>query len=74
MQIQCSNCGATRSFKYSAGNVLRIVGVNGWNSCGSALYCPKCSKTWHERNGSRPLASQENTMARIDAIRQREGG
>lgn len=73
MQIQCSNCGATRNFRYSAGNVLCTVVVHGWNSYGHALYCPKCSETWHERNGlDRPLAGRENTIAVIDAIHGRE--
>lgn len=61
MYIQCSNCGARQDFKYSATNVNSLV-ASGWNSCGSALYCPQCVETWRERNGDRPLSGRENTI------------
>ena len=74
VQIQCSCCGTRKNFKYSVVAVLSKVVDAGWSSFGHALYCPKCSETWEERNGSgRPLASRENTIAVIDAIHRREG-
>lgn len=66
MRIDCSNCGAHRDFRYSAENVYKIVSVKGWNSFGSALYCPKCSVTWSERNKDKKLAGIENTLRVID--------
>lgn len=75
VQIQCSCCGAKKNFRYSTGNVLNKVTGVGWNSFGHALYCPKCSKTWHERNGlDRPLAGRDNTIAVIDEIHRQELG
>lgn len=69
MQITCSNCGARQRFKYSATNVNNLIAL-GWNSFGSALYCPKCVETWkeqEERNDTgRPLAGSENTISVID--------
>lgn len=37
----------------------------GWNSFGSALYCPECVKTWDERNDGRKLAGERNTFFAI---------
>ena len=45
MTILCSRCGADKEFRYSAGNVLRTVYTQGWNSYGAVLYCPECSRT-----------------------------
>lgn len=73
MDIQCSRCGATMSFAYSASHVIGATRA-GWNSYGSALYCPACSATWDERNKGRPLAGQENTIDVIDAMYAREYG
>ncbi len=72
MQIQCSNCGARQCFKYSAANVNSLIAL-GWNSFGSALYCPKCVETWRDRNGDRELAGRENTIRVIDSIAERQG-
>lgn len=47
--LQCSRCGSTHAMEYSAQNVLDAV-RSGWNSCGGALYCPDCAKTWGELN------------------------
>lgn len=73
MDIQCSRCGATMSFAYSAGHVIGATRA-GWNSYGSALYCPACSETWDERNKGRPLAGPENTIDVIDSMYARECG
>lgn len=73
MDIQCSRCGATMSLAYSVGNVIGATRA-GWNSYGSALYCPACSATWDERNKGRPLAGPENTIDVIDDMYAREYG
>jgi len=60
------------SFDYSAGHVIGATRA-GWNSYGSALYCPECSASWHERNSlDRQLAGAENTVSVIDAIHARQ--
>lgn len=75
MTIYCSNCGTNKEFKYTAMNVLSLV-VHGWNSYGSALYCPSCSATWDIRNGKRPMAGEEHTIRLIDRMNETkyEGG
>lgn len=69
MRVQCSNCGAIKGFTYTASNVNKVI-YEGWGSYESALYCPKCAKTWHECN-NKDLASNDNTKVIIDAIHQR---
>ena len=70
LQITCSNCGhRSRSFKYD--RYRRIEPADeivkaGWNSFGSAFYCPKCVKSWEERNGKdRPLWGKAHTRERV---------
>lgn len=72
MQIQCSNCGAIQRFKYTVANVNNLIAF-GWNSCGSALYCPECVKTWEERNHENccRLAGRNNTIRVIDEQAER---
>lgn len=62
INIQCSCCGNHR--KLSNEKIQDTVDFikSGWGSCGSALYCPECSKTWEERNGSRKMADEKNTF------------
>lgn len=60
VNIQCSRCGASREFDYRPAAVDITIGM-GCGSCGSALYCPECTKTWAERNGSREMGGGENT-------------
>ena len=67
MNITCSNCGSSQRLRYSASAVLAVC-HSGWNSCGSALYCPECSATWDKRNPGRPMAGKENTVRVIDGI------
>ena len=68
IRLQCSRCGNTHVMEYSARSVLKAV-RSGWNSCGSALYCPDCAKTWEERNGDgKPLNGEEFTALVIDTI------
>lgn len=69
MRVQCSNCGAIKGFTYTASNVNKTI-FQGWGSYGSALYCPKCVKTWHERN-NKNLSTNDNTIAVIDTIHER---
>lgn len=66
MNISCSRCGASQSFRYNAANVLNLVFTEGWRSYGSALYCPKCSATWYDRNKVRPLPEPEAAVGVID--------
>lgn len=73
MEIMCSCCGRTMQFVYSL-SAVKLVIARGWNSCGRALYCPECSATWSERNGSRPLAGGDNTIQVIDRIYRRAKG
>ena len=63
--VQCSNCGAHTTVmggrsRYS--HILHLVDKEHWGSCGSALYCPKCTETWKERNGDRTMSDRDNTI------------
>lgn len=61
-EIMCSNCGATGKISPWMPSLFRAVD-DGWGSYGSALYCPKCTSTWEERNGKdRPMADERNTF------------
>lgn len=65
IQIQCSNCGAHTVVAGGRSryiSILHLVDTDHWGSCGSALYCPKCTETWKERNGDRPMNSREGTI------------
>ena len=68
--ITCSNCGKRRRL-----NSVRMFGVETvnakWGSCGSALYCPECTKTWYERN-DKPMSDSINTINVLYNIAQRE--
>ena len=70
LQVQCSACGhRSRKFKYDRYRTVEpaeeIVKV-GWNSYGDAFYCPKCVKTWEQRNGKdRPLWGKAHTRERV---------
>lgn len=66
-QAQCSRCGhRSRKFDCKKLSMPRsaadaIISA-GWNSFGDAMYCPACSSTWQERNGTdRPLWGAEHT-------------
>ena len=43
VDIQCSNCGRIDRICYTTQNLIHTI-QKGWNSFGSALYCPDCSK------------------------------
>ena len=64
--IMCSNCGATREMcsHTPRGDMIAAVSHEGWGSCGSAFYCPECTRTWYARN-RKPMSSGINTCALI---------
>ena len=62
IDVMCSCCGNHQ--KLSNEKIEDTVDLihSGWGSCGSALYCPECSKSWKERNGNRKMADERNTF------------
>lgn len=60
MTIQCSHCGEWTGFRYSE-RKMESMAEKGWGSVGDALYCPKCTATWHERN-EKPLWPKDHTI------------
>ncbi len=69
IDIQCSNCGKRKQINHSADIVMAVN--KGWGSFGHALYCPKCTATWDERNSGRPMAGRENTIRVIGGLYDR---
>lgn len=66
--LQCSCCGERRSVVYTAFNAAIMI-KNGWGSYGNALYCPECTRTWEDRNGTnRPMPGKHNTLRIIDEL------
>lgn len=61
IDIQCSCCGNHESLENSIDATVEKI-KSGWGSCGSALYCPKCSKEWKNRNGERQMGDERNTF------------
>ena len=61
IDIQCSCCGNHESLENSINATVEKI-KSGWASCGSALYCPKCSKEWKNRNGKRQMGDERNTF------------
>jgi len=62
--LQCSRCGNRRRISDRVGTHATKAVNAGWRSFGTALYCPKCSDTWHERN-DKPLNPKNYTLERI---------
>ena len=60
--LTCSNCGMSQNIRADG---LAAAITSGWNSYGSALYCPDCSSTWDKRNRGRPMAGVLNTAQLI---------
>ena len=59
--IQCSNCGKREEIENTVDNAVQII-KRGWDSIGSALYCPKCVEVIkNSRYGDR-LAGERNTF------------
>lgn len=56
--FHCSYCGKRRPLMIgrseydSAGHYADNMVREGWRSLGSAIYCPKCVRTWADRNGT----------------------
>lgn len=75
VDIMCSCCGNHETVSNrKVSNSVDLI-KRGWGSCGSALYCPECTRTWKERNGERPMADERNTFFVIlnlfmDALRE----
>lgn len=75
VDIMCSCCGNHETVSNrKVSNSIDLI-KRGWGSCGSALYCPECTRTWKERNGDRPMADERNTFFVIlnlfmDALRE----
>lgn len=68
VRIYCSRCGNRRRLSTKGGSEDALAAIRaGWGSCGNALYCPKCTKTWNERN-SKPMAGTVNTLANIGDV------
>ena len=67
VKITCSRCGNTRRISTNQPNRIRNAINAGWGSYGNALYCPNCSKTWHERN-TKPMADAVNTSSIIMGV------
>lgn len=62
IDIMCSCCGNHETVSNrKVSNSVDLI-KRGWGSCGSALYCPDCTRTWKERNGDRPMADERNTF------------
>ena len=61
IDIQCSCCGNHESLENSIDAMVEKI-KSGWGSCGSVLYCPKCSKEWKKHNGERPMGDERNTF------------
>jgi hypothetical protein len=59
--ITCSCCGEHRRLTNKRVSYTVKAIKDGWGSCGSALYCPRCSRTWQERN-TKPMADESNTF------------
>lgn len=60
MKMTCSCCGQQK--KGVAFNMI----ADGWRTYSAVIYCPKCSETWEDRNGTnRPLDSAEETRRKV---------
>ena len=59
--ITCSCCGNHRQISNKKVEYTAQAIRAGWGSCGSALYCPTCSKSWEDRN-SKPMSDERNTF------------
>lgn len=63
LTIMCSRCGCTEDLTYTPEQLDAAI-TKGWNSYGRALYCPECSRTWHDRN-TKELAGRTHTIGVI---------
>lgn len=65
IDIMCSACGYHEKLSNEKIDDSVDVIKRGWGSCGSALYCPECTKAWSDRNGNRKMADERNTFVLI---------
>lgn len=74
--LTCSNCGRHQELSNEKMQDTADVISAGWGSCGGALYCPECSRTWGERNPGRPMSDDRNTFFVIMSafMRAKKGG
>ena len=65
-QISCSHCGhLSQKLPYDPYRTPDKITSAGWDSFGSAFYCPKCVKSWEKRNGNdRPVWGRDHTERR----------
>ena len=61
VDIQCSNCGKREKMENTVDNAVQII-KGGWNSIGSALYCPKCVEVIKNSRYGNRLAGEKNTF------------
>lgn len=64
IHITCSCCGKHRRISDNHPEQAVSAARAGWRSHGTALYCPDCVKTWHERN-TKALCNELDTCERI---------
>lgn len=71
--IQCSNCGKREEIENTVDNAVQII-KSGWDSIGSALYCPNCVESIKNRKYGDRLAGEKNTFIVIMnwILRQKE--
>ena len=64
IRINCSRCVKHRRICDNRPEHSVSAVRAGWRSYGTALYCPDCAKTWHERN-TKALGNKLDTCERI---------
>lgn len=65
IDVMCSCCGNHQKLSNKRIQDTADLIHSGWGSCGSALYCPECAKSWKERNGNRQMGDERNTFVAI---------
>ena len=65
IDVMCSRCGNHQKLSNKRIQDTADLIHSGWGSCGSALYCPECAKSWKERNGNRQMGDERNTFFAI---------
>lgn len=65
--ITCSHCGDRRRISDRKPNYAKKLANQGWRNFGTALYCPSCAATWHERN-TKKLGTKVDAENRIFTV------
>ena len=60
--IQCSNCGMHTEIGNTVKDSVKLL-ERGWNSIGSALYCPDCTRKIQAGPQAGRLAGKMNTFS-----------